>query len=257
MLLGIDHVAIATDDPDATAGALESSLGLAAAGGGRHDALGTFNRLIWLGDAYLELIGVFDTALASSSWLGRPVIDALESGGGFVTWAVAVDDLDEALRWGPRDGGLVGPVDGHRIRPDGRIARWRVARPDPVGPLAPIIIEHDGTAAEWTPAERAIRAEDRHPIGGRARLVGFEIETRSPAVAAATVRRLLAAAVEPAGRGAVLVRIGDHEARFATTRPRGGAVVDVRVDVPLRTRVARVGDCEIRVRGTAPGFAAS
>src|SRR6266850_4376514 len=108
MLLGIDHVALACADPDATAVALERRLGLAVTGGGNHDALGTFNRLVWLGDAYLELIGVRDAEVASRSWLGRLVLAALDGGdeGGLVTWAIAVDDLDETLRWAPPDAGL-------------------------------------------------------------------------------------------------------------------------------------------------------
>ena len=82
MLVGIDHVVLACADPDATADVLERRLGLAATAGGRHDVLGTFNRLIWLGDTYLELVGVFDVELASRSWLGRPVIAALDAGEG-------------------------------------------------------------------------------------------------------------------------------------------------------------------------------
>ena len=39
---------------------LEAALGLAVTGGGRHELGGTFNRLAFLGDTYLELIGVFD-----------------------------------------------------------------------------------------------------------------------------------------------------------------------------------------------------
>src|SRR5690242_20237509 len=100
MLIGIDHVVLATDDPDAAAAALERQLGLAPGDGGRHEALGTFNRLVWLGDAYLELVGVFDGGLAATTWFGRSVLAALERGGGLATWAIAVDDVDEALRWG-------------------------------------------------------------------------------------------------------------------------------------------------------------
>ena len=36
---------------------LEASVGLGATGGGRHPGQGTVNRLVWLGDSYLELIG--------------------------------------------------------------------------------------------------------------------------------------------------------------------------------------------------------
>ncbi len=249
MLLGIDHVVLATADPDASAAELETKLGLASTGGGRHDAFGTFNRLIWLGDAYLELIGVFDRELAAASWLGREVIASLSAGGGLVTWAIAVDDLAGALRWAPPDGGLLGPVAGERRRPDGRIVRWRVARPDPVTPVAPFLIEHDLNGAEWTSDERATRADERHPLGGRARLVGLEVVTANPAVAAGALRRRLAAAVEPAGRGVVRVRLGSHEARFTVSRPRSAALVELLADVPLRTRSTRLGDTDLRLRG--------
>ena len=251
VLLGIDHVVLATDDPDATAEELEAKLGLAATGGGRHEALGTFNRLVWLGDAYLELIGVFDPELAAASWLGREVLASLADGGGLVTWAIAVDDLDGALRWAPPDAGLVGPIDGERRRRDGRLVRWRLARPDPVTPVAPFLIEHDAAGAEWTPDERAARAEEHHPLGGRARLVGLEVVTQNPAAAAGALRRQLAAAVEPAGRGVVRVRLGGHDARFAGSHPRSAALVELLADVPLRTRVLRLGDTDLRLRGLA------
>ena len=166
-----------------------------------------------------------------------------------MTWAIAVDDLDEALRWGPPDDGLDGPLDGERRRPDGRVVRWRMARPPEPSPVAPFLIEHDPAGAEWTAEERGTRAEARHPVGGRVRLVGVEIATPSPAVAAGGLRRLLAAAVEPAGRGAVRVRLGPHEARLVVDRPRGPAGIDLLADVPLRTRVTRIGDCDIRLRG--------
>ena len=253
MLIGIDHVVVAVDDPDKAAATLERRLGLAATGGGRHEAFGTMNRLVWLGDAFLELIGVFDGELARRSWLGLPVLAALERGGGLVTWAFSVDDLDDALRWAPKDGRLLGPVDGERRRPDDRIVRWRVARPDEISPTAPFLIEHDLQAAEWSAPDREARQAEQHPFGGRARLASLEVETPSPAAAAGLLRSLLAAAVEPAGRSAVRVRLGPHEARFVVpgVRPRSGPIVDLVADVPLRTRVTRIGDCTVRIRGAA------
>ncbi len=50
MYVGIDHIVLACADPDAAARELEERVGLRSAGGGRHEALGTFNRLVWLGD---------------------------------------------------------------------------------------------------------------------------------------------------------------------------------------------------------------
>jgi hypothetical protein len=73
MYLGIDHLVIAVGDPDAAARMLESDLGIAVTGGGRHAGAGTFNRLAFLGDTYLELIGVEDRALTASADAGTPV----------------------------------------------------------------------------------------------------------------------------------------------------------------------------------------
>lgn len=250
MRIAIDHVVLAVDDPDATVELLGEQLGLTAGGGGRHEALGTFNRLAWFGDAYLELVGVFDRELAGRSWFGRPILAALERGGGLATWAIAVDDLDAAIRWAP-PAALSGPIDGERRRPDDRVVRWRLAHPDAISATEPFLIEHDLDGAEWTPGERAARAGEVHAIGGRVRMLGLEVETPSPAAAAGRIRRLLAATVEPAGRGVVRVRLGDQEVRFLVTRGRSPASIDLLADVPLRTRTGRIGDCEIRLRGMA------
>ena len=96
MLLGIDHLVIAVHDPDTSAAALEAELGIAFTGGGRHEAWGTFNRLAFLGDTYVELIGVFDRALvaASGTAVGRATMAVLDSGTeGLATFALATDDI--------------------------------------------------------------------------------------------------------------------------------------------------------------------
>jgi hypothetical protein len=252
VLVGIDHVVLAVEDPDAAAATLADSLGLDATGGGRHDGLGTFNRLVWLGDSYLELIGVFDRGLASRSWIGGPVLAALErgEGGGLATWAVAVDDLDGALRWLSPDAGFVGPLDGERQRMDGRVVRWRLAHPPSLSATQPFLIEHDLAGAEWTAEERAARADQQHQLGGRARLADLEVVTESPAVAAGRLRSTLATSAEPAGRGAVRIRLGRQEVRFVQARAKGAAAVEVVADTTMRGRSVMIGDCEIRLRGT-------
>jgi Glyoxalase-like domain len=256
MIRGIDHVVLAVDDPDAAAAELETKLGLTPGGGGRHDAMGTFNRLFWFGDAYLELIGAFDHDLAATSWLGPAVLAALERGGGFATWAVAVDDLDAYLRWAPESAGLAGPVDGERTRPDARTVRWRLARPAELSPTSPFVIEHDTSAAEWTPDERAARAQEAHPVGGRVRLVALEVETPAPAPAAGRLRSMLGTSVEPAGRAGVGVHVGNHVVRFLATRPRGPAGIELVADTTMRRRSVTIGDCEIRLGGLPPRPAA-
>jgi glyoxalase-like protein len=66
-----DHVLIATADPDAPAARLEAEHGLVATGPGRHERIGTHNRIVPLGGGYLELIGIADPDEAASTPLGR------------------------------------------------------------------------------------------------------------------------------------------------------------------------------------------
>lgn len=159
MLVGIDHLVIAVADPDAAADELEARLGLAAGGGGRHDALGTFNRLVWLGDTYLELIGVFDPGLAARSWVGAPTVRALDRGGGLATVALATDDIEtDGASLRSRGSDLGALMAGERTRPDGRVVRWRLSSPPTLDTDRPFLIEHDSTSAEWTADDRAERA---------------------------------------------------------------------------------------------------
>ncbi len=232
MFTGIDHLVVAVPDPDAAVDALAAELGLTAGGGGRHDRLGTFNRLIWLGDSYLELIGVFDPELARASWVGRPTLRALEDGGGLATWALASDAIEadvDRLRAAGSD--VSAAETGERIRPDGRVVRWRLAAPPALGPdLPPFVIEHDVASAEWTPEERAARSADR------ARLTAIELAVDD--VARTTLRFLstLDLRFRPSllGRGARDADIGPQIVRIRP-RPRVGAPdVTIRLAVPGR-----------------------
>ena len=219
MLIGIDHLVIAVPDPDSAAADLAAALGLTPGGGGRHDRLGTYNRLIWLGDTYLELIGVFDAELAGESWVGaadaaRPRIRA---GTGLATWAVATDDIEGDLARLRATGSDLGPVQpGERTRPDGRVVTWRLAAAptlEPAGP--PFLIEHDPTSAEWTAADRAARAAEP------ARLTALEIGVTD--VAATTFRFLKTVGLRfrPSlqGGGARDADIGRQIVRIRPRRP--------------------------------------
>ena len=91
----IDHVLYGTADLDAAARRVADELGLAAVGGGRHDGLGTENRIVPVGDrSYIELLAIADRDEAMRSPLGSAVAAAIERGDGLITWAVAVDDVE-------------------------------------------------------------------------------------------------------------------------------------------------------------------
>jgi len=223
VLTGIDHLVIACADPDAAAAELERSVGLRTSGGGLHPALGTFNRLAWLGDSYVELIGVRDRARAAASWIGAPTIRALEAGAGFATWAIASDDIVGDVAALRARGSEVGePIPGERARPDGRLVRWSLAAPGRLGPdEPPFLIEHDRTAAEWTPDDRAGRAAEFHPAGGPARLDVLELPVRD--AARSGMRLLRAIGLGPfrpslAGRGARDAAIGEQTVRLGPSR---------------------------------------
>jgi hypothetical protein len=95
----IDHVIYATVDLDDAAARLERELGLVARGGGRHEGIGTVNRIVPLGGGYLELLAVADPKEAASSPFGRGLMARLEhAGDGLLGWVVAVDDIDSVAQ---------------------------------------------------------------------------------------------------------------------------------------------------------------
>lgn len=228
MLLGIDHVVLAVRDLAAAAHQLGESVGIAATGGGRHPALGTANRLAWLGDTYVELVTIVDEPIAASSWLGVPVSANLATGGGFVTWAVATDDLDGDVALFRALGADYGdPFDGERRRLDGDIVRWRLAIPSRLGPAEPpFLIAHDPGSAEWQPADRAARATQIHPIGGPdgamgpVRLDVLELPTGSVPATIQRLTRGLGLRFRPSlsGGGARDANIGSQTVRLRPSR---------------------------------------
>ncbi|HYM84481.1 MAG TPA: VOC family protein [Candidatus Dormibacteraeota bacterium] len=233
MLLGIDHVVIACDDLDAAAARMERDLGLRVSEGGRHERLGTENRLVWLGDSYLELIAVTDPSVAATSWLGAPTVAALDRGDGLATYALASDDLAGDLERLRASGArLDGPIDGERVRPDGAVVRWRFALPPKLGPdQPPFLIEHDTTSAEWTPDAREARAADLQLLDAAVRLSGLELPVADVATTQGRYLRSLALLFRPslAGSGARDVTIGSHTIRLR--RARHHELPVIRLDV--------------------------
>jgi hypothetical protein len=225
-LTGIDHLVIAVRDVEAAAAALEADLGLAVTGGGRHETGGTFNRLAFLGDTYLELIGVFDRALveATPAFAVAGVALALLGSGreGLATLALATDDVrTDVARLRAAASSIGQPVAGSRRRPDGETVRWVTAFPV-LGPeRPPFVIEHEMAGAEWGDEARAERARFRHPIGGRVRLSALELPVGDPAAVAGEYGAVLGIAFSEGWR----TRIGPHEVVLRRTGTPGGPPV--------------------------------
>jgi hypothetical protein len=160
VILGLDHLVIAVDDPDAAVSELAAVIGVTpGVAGGRHAAWGTRNRLLWLGDAYIELLTVFDPRLAERSALARAALEALASGPAAITWAIASDDIDlDRVELNAAGAALGAATPGERRRPDGQLVRWRVAMAQEPDLARPFLIEHDLFSAEWTSDDRLERA---------------------------------------------------------------------------------------------------
>ena len=138
----LDHVLIAVTDLGSAARELEARYGLISVEGGRHPGWGTANRIVPLGDAYIELVTVVDEAEAERSAFGSWVAGALPALARPLGWAVrtTIDDVAERL-------GLT--VDtGSRAVDGGPSLRWRLAGVEHAAaePALPFFIEWgDGT----------------------------------------------------------------------------------------------------------------
>jgi len=134
----IDHVIYGTADLDLAAARVEAELGLTAVAGGRHEGLGTHNRIVPLGDgSYIELPAVANPVEAEGSATGAALQAAIARGEGLLGWAVAVEDLAPiAVRLGT-------PITG--VRRQGLSARLTGAQESLAEPFLPFFIERPAT----------------------------------------------------------------------------------------------------------------
>jgi hypothetical protein len=255
MLTGIDHFIVAGGDPDRAADELEAALGLRAGPGGRHPAYGSFNRLVWLGDSYLEILGISDRELAAAAWFGPRALEVLDhAGAGYVGLSLVADDLVADVAALRAQGSSLGePAAGQRARPDGGVVRWKVATPAVADPElgCVFLIEHDPTGAEWTPKDRARRAADVHPLGGPVRLVRVELPVSDMKLATMQLHRHVGPAFRPslAGAGARDASVGSQTLRLV--RAGAGRLPTVVVRGGSESRAAELFGCRWLVEPAA------
>jgi hypothetical protein len=82
-----------TADLDGACERLKVEYGLDSVAGGRHDGVGTHNRLVPLGAGYLEVLAIADPDEAGASAHGETLTERIASGDGLIGWAVAVPDV--------------------------------------------------------------------------------------------------------------------------------------------------------------------
>ena len=121
-MLRLDHVVYAVPDLDEAAVRFRERFGLDSTEGGRHERWGTANRIVPLGDQYLELVAAVDAPAAAETGFGMGVLERAAGVGGWFTIAAVADDLEAvASRLG------IEVDSGSRTRPDGEAIRWRMA----------------------------------------------------------------------------------------------------------------------------------
>jgi hypothetical protein len=147
----LDHLIVAADTLDRGEDHLESLLGARPRRGGKHEAMGTHNSLLKLGErCFLELIAIDPDAgmPARPRWfdLDRPAMRALlAQQPRLIHWVARTDDIAAARRVCPIDPGPVHTMSRGSFR-------WRIAVPDDGGrPGAGVL----PTLIQWD--------DDRHP----------------------------------------------------------------------------------------------
>lgn len=135
---------IAVADLDAAAELFATRHGLTSIEGGRHPGWGTANRIVPLGDSYLELVAVVDAGEAPTSVFGRWVAAGASAEGTPLGWVVRTDELDATAG---RLGLTIGT--GSRRTPSGELVEWRSAGIEQAAaePVLPFFIE-------WAPGTR-------------------------------------------------------------------------------------------------------
>jgi Glyoxalase-like domain len=119
----LDHLSYAAG-PEGLASCVQrlgSHLAAAFSDGGLHPSFGTRNFVLPLKNGcYLEVVDVLDHPAADKAPFGQAVRARSRAGGGWLGWAIRVDDITAVeSRLGRR------AVSGHRRRPDGVDLRWK------------------------------------------------------------------------------------------------------------------------------------
>ena len=146
MLTAIDHFIIGVRNLEKAATQFSQKLGLAVSGGGIHPTGGTANRIIVIGDTYLELIAIDNSAEAQQSMLDRLAIHE-----GYLNFALASNDIEaDSKAMISRGVTILGPTPGSLRAADGHTRGWSrvdIERPD-LAQRYPFIIQHDSIGEE-------------------------------------------------------------------------------------------------------------
>ena len=163
MLTAIDHIIIGVHNLEQAATQFSQKLGLAVSGGGIHPTGGTANRIIVIGETYLELIAIYKPEEAQQS-----ILDRLAIREGYLNFVLASNDIETDSKAMLQSGvPILGPISGSLRAADGRTRGWSridVERPD-LTQRYPFIIQHDSTGEERRFRLAGWTTPPEHPLG--------------------------------------------------------------------------------------------
>ena len=163
MLTALDHVIIGVRDLEQATNIFRQQLGLVASGGGIHPTGGTANRIIVIGETYIELIAVYEPAEAQQSMLAR-----LAKGEGYLNFVIASQDIAaDSAAIVARKNKLFGPKAGELRSADGRSRAWiraDIEQPD-LTQRYPFLIQHDSSGEERRFRLAGWSTPPEHPLG--------------------------------------------------------------------------------------------
>ena len=241
-MIRLDHVVIAVAE---LSGAVEDyrALGFTVQMGGRHPGRTSHNALVvFEDDSYLELIAWAEPGPAER-WY-----NALQQHGeGFMDFALVPGDVAAAIGAARVRGlSLTGPLDGSRVRPDGRQVRWRTARQ--------ATFDLPFLCGDVTPRElRVPTGEVRRHANGATGIASLTVAVRDLAASRAAYEALLGRSLDSPGftiggtridleqstarrEGPCAMRIAAaHNARLDPALTHGASIELV---APLRARAA-------------------
>ncbi len=158
MRLEIDHVIVRVEDLDRAEERFHGEFGLASVAGGQHPGHGTANRIIPLGDNYLEMVSVVDRDEAATTGFGNWVANCGVGFPSFDALCLRTDNLE-----GICSRLHLEPFAMGRKRPDGVELRWRLAGlENAIAEGLPFFIQWD-VPAPLLPG----RVSVSHPSGAR------------------------------------------------------------------------------------------
>lgn len=99
-MLQLDHLAVSAATLEDGVAAVEAALGVPLVGGGKHPLMATHNRLLRLGDIYLEVIAA-DPDAPRPAWPRWFDLDHFAGLPRLTNWICRTDDLAKALRDSP------------------------------------------------------------------------------------------------------------------------------------------------------------